>query len=81
MVGRDRSDDASVWRAAAARLRVGEACHAAVSDCMQVLGGYGYMEDYRVEKRLRDAMALRVMRPGPDTLRLLCAEPVPGALR
>ncbi|MCC6751644.1 MAG: acyl-CoA/acyl-ACP dehydrogenase [Deltaproteobacteria bacterium] len=41
----------------------------AVSDSLQVLGGYGYMEDYRLEKRLRDALALKVLAGRPADLR------------
>jgi alkylation response protein AidB-like acyl-CoA dehydrogenase len=33
-------------------------CGEAVSDCLQVFGGYGYMEDFGMEKRLRDIAAL-----------------------
>ena len=47
--------------AAMLHLRASSECAAAVSDCLQVLGGYGYMEDYRQEKRLRDALTLRSM--------------------
>ncbi|MBW2455524.1 MAG: acyl-CoA/acyl-ACP dehydrogenase [Deltaproteobacteria bacterium] len=36
-------------------------CAQAVSDCLQVLGGSGYLEDYRLEKRLRDALTLKSM--------------------
>ncbi len=43
------------------KLRITSDCAEAVSDCLQVLGGYGYMEDYRQEKRLRDALTLRSM--------------------
>jgi alkylation response protein AidB-like acyl-CoA dehydrogenase len=45
--------------AAMLHLRTSADCAAAVSDCLQVLGGNGYMEDYRLEKRLRDALTLR----------------------
>ena len=38
-------------------------CLDAVSNCMQVLGGYGYMEDFGVERRLRDAMTIRGLPP------------------
>ena len=31
----------------------------AVTDALQVLGGYGYMEDYGMEKRLRDVTVLK----------------------
>jgi hypothetical protein len=64
----------AVWLAAAAKLRVAEACRTIVSDCMQVMGGYGYMEDYPVEKCLRDAMALVATGIDPGTLRLMCAQ-------
>ena len=40
-------------------------CLEATSNAMQVLGGYGYMEDYRIEKRLRDMMTLRTLPPNP----------------
>lgn len=36
-------------------------CAQAVSDCLQVLGGSGYLEDFRLEKRLRDALTLKSM--------------------
>jgi alkylation response protein AidB-like acyl-CoA dehydrogenase len=64
----------AVWLAAAAKLRVAEICRTSVSDCMQVLGGYGYMEDYPIEKCLRDAMTLVATGIDPGTLRLMCAQ-------
>lgn len=42
------------WAAVLAGRAGEQACHAA----QQVLGGYGYMRDYRVEHRLRDAKTL-----------------------
>ena len=65
-------------QAAGARLRIGMECCRAVTDCMQVLGGYGYMEDFRVEKRLRDALTLKTMCVRPDDLRMLCCRTEPG---
>jgi len=59
--------------ALAARLRIVEDSFQAATDALQVFGGYGYMEDYRVEKRLRDLMTLRGLRPAPDELRRLLA--------
>jgi alkylation response protein AidB-like acyl-CoA dehydrogenase len=58
----------------AAKLRISGECAQAVTDCLQVLGGYGYMEDFRLEKRLRDGMTLKGMAIRPDDLRMLCAE-------
>lgn len=81
VAGAEVTDDelASTWRAAAARLRITEDCFQAVTDCLQVFGGYGYMEEFRLEKRLRDAMTLKTMVVRPDDLRLLCStEPSGG---
>ena len=61
------------WEAMAAKLRITLECDQAVTDCLQVLGGYGYMEDYRMEKRLRDSLTLKAMAIEPNNLRLLCA--------
>ncbi|MFC1888191.1 acyl-CoA dehydrogenase family protein [Thermodesulfobacteriota bacterium] len=38
-----------------------EASATAAVDAVQVLGGYGYMRDFGLEKRLRDAVALSVL--------------------
>ncbi len=40
-------------------------CVQAITDCLQVFGGYGYMEDYGMEKRLRDGQTLKSM-AGPS---------------
>jgi butyryl-CoA dehydrogenase len=60
-------------RAVSAKAKVTTDCAVAVSNCMQMLGGYGYMEDYLVEKRLRDALALKSMVIKPDYLKQLRA--------
>jgi alkylation response protein AidB-like acyl-CoA dehydrogenase len=68
-------DSTSLLRwAAAARLAAGEHGHRAVTHSLQVLGGYGYMEDYRMEKRLRDVSVVKSLHGAPDQLRLLLAE-------
>jgi acyl-CoA dehydrogenase len=60
--------------AIAARLAAVEHAHRAVTHCLQTLGGYGYMEDYRLEKRLRDASTLKSLHGAPDQLRLYLNE-------
>jgi alkylation response protein AidB-like acyl-CoA dehydrogenase len=65
-------------RAFAAKLRIPTDCSQAVTDCLQVLGGYGYMEDFPLEKRLRDALTLKSMAIRPEDLRTLCAAGGPG---
>jgi alkylation response protein AidB-like acyl-CoA dehydrogenase len=59
--------------AAAAKLRLTVDCCQAVTDSLQVFGGYGYMEDYGLEKRLRDAMTLKTVSLAPDGLRRMVA--------
>jgi len=39
----------------------GEAAEAVCLDAVQVMGGYGYMKDYGVEKRLRDCKSLQAI--------------------
>ena len=46
-------------KSAAVKLSVMEQCCRAVTDCLQTFGGYGYMEDYGMEKRLRDVTVLK----------------------
>jgi hypothetical protein len=71
-VGLSSLEPAALLRwAAEARLAVGEHAQRAVTDCLQVLGGYGYMEDYGMEKRLRDVSVLKSLHGAPDRLRLL----------
>ena len=63
----------TMLQAFGAKLRITLECAQGVTDCLQVLGGYGYMEDYGQEKRLRDALTLKSMAIKPDLLRMLCA--------
>jgi alkylation response protein AidB-like acyl-CoA dehydrogenase len=65
-----KSRDLLPW-AIKARLAVVEHAYRAVTDCLQTLGGYGYMEDYGLEKRLRDVSTLKSMHGTPDQLKLL----------
>jgi alkylation response protein AidB-like acyl-CoA dehydrogenase len=56
--------------ACAAELAIGEHACRAVSNSLQTLGGYGYMEDYGLEKRLRDVSTLRGLHGAPDQIKL-----------
>jgi len=46
-------------KCAAAKLTIMDLCARAVTDCLQTFGGYGYMEDFGMEKRLRDVTVLK----------------------
>ncbi len=60
-------------QAAMTKLSVMELCASAVTDSLQTFGGYGYMEDFGMEKRLRDIHTLKTMSGGPLYLRRLIA--------
>ena len=57
--------------AAMTKLTVMELCARAVTDSLQVMGGYGYMEDYGQEKRLRDITVLKSASGSPNYLKQL----------
>ena len=57
-------------RCAIAKLMVTDLSFHAVTDSLQVFGGYGYMEDYGMEKRLRDAAVLKSVSGSPNSLEL-----------
>jgi len=75
----DRDEDAALWRAVAAKLRCTVDCCQAVTDCLQAFGGYGYMEEYGLEKRLRDAVTLKAVGGRPEDLRRALAATDHGA--
>lgn len=54
----------------AALVRAREAAVAGTTDGVQILGGYGYMEDYGQERRMRDARQLASLLGRPDVLKL-----------
>ncbi len=62
--GRDQ-----LGEAARLKLIVTEACSRVVSDMMQVFGGYGYMEEFGIERRLRDMQVLKLNAGSPLYLR------------
>lgn len=54
---------------AAAKLEVTQLCSRAVTDCLQTFGGYGYMEEFGMEKRLRDVTVLKSASGSPTYLK------------
>jgi alkylation response protein AidB-like acyl-CoA dehydrogenase len=48
-------------QAAMAKLKSTEACMRITTDAVQVLGGYGYMEDFHVERYMREAKMLTIV--------------------
>ena len=59
-------DQGTIDHAAAAKIKLfaSEACSRAANHAVQVFGGYGYCEDYPVERFLRDAKISLAPKPG-----------------
>jgi len=69
--------DAARW-ASAAKLVGGDTAMAVTNDAVQVLGGYGYTEDYPVERMLRDAKITQLYEGTQQVQRLVIARQLLG---
>jgi alkylation response protein AidB-like acyl-CoA dehydrogenase len=72
-----RAPDASRW-AAAAKLVAGDTAMAVTTDAVQVLGGYGYTDDYPVERMMRDAKITQLYEGTQQIQRLVIARALLG---
>jgi acyl-CoA dehydrogenase len=70
-------------RVAAARAKAfaADACMAVTTDAVQVLGGYGYMREYHVEKLMRDAKVMQIYEGTSQIQRLIIARSLSTASR
>jgi alkylation response protein AidB-like acyl-CoA dehydrogenase len=69
--------DASRW-ASIAKLIAGDTAVAVTSDAVQVLGGYGYTDDYPVERMMRDAKITQIYEGTQQIQRLVIARALLG---
>jgi alkylation response protein AidB-like acyl-CoA dehydrogenase len=69
--------DASRW-AAAAKLVAGDTAMAVTTDAVQVLGGYGYTDEYPVERMMRDAKITQIYEGTQQIQRLVIARALLG---
>jgi alkylation response protein AidB-like acyl-CoA dehydrogenase len=51
------------------------------TDALQILGGYGYMKDYPMEKLMRDAKLLQIYEGTNEIQRLVISREVIGPIR
>ncbi len=65
------ASNVALKNAAITKMHVMTECTQSVTDCLQVFGGYGYMQDYRMEKRLRDIQVLKIGAGSPIFLKKL----------
>ncbi|MDZ4697801.1 MAG: acyl-CoA dehydrogenase [Deltaproteobacteria bacterium] len=74
--------DAGVARytkeAAMAKLFASEACNRIAREAVQIFGGYGYLEDYPVERHFRDAKITEIYEGTSEIQRLVIADAVVG---
>jgi alkylation response protein AidB-like acyl-CoA dehydrogenase len=64
--------DAARW-AAIAKLVAGDAAMRVTTDAVQVLGGYGYIDEYPVERMMRDAKITQLYEGTQQIQRLIVA--------
>jgi alkylation response protein AidB-like acyl-CoA dehydrogenase len=69
--------DAARW-ASLAKLVAGDAAMKVTTDAVQVLGGYGYVEDYPVERMMRDAKITQIYEGTQQIQRLVVARALLG---
>ncbi|MEW6526690.1 MAG: acyl-CoA dehydrogenase family protein [Spirochaetota bacterium] len=60
--------------AAQTKLTATTLCSQAVTDCLQVFGGYGYMEDFGIEKKFRDCITLQTIGGSPFFMKQFIAQ-------
>ncbi len=60
-------------QASMAKLKSTEACMKITTDCVQVLGGYGYMEEFKVERYMREAKMLQIVEGTSQIQRVIIA--------
>lgn len=69
--------DATQWCAMAKRF-VTDTCSRVADDALQLLGGYGYLADYGVEKIVRDLRVHRILEGTNEIMRLIVARGMLG---
>ena len=69
---RDRGEDAAL-AAAMAKLKASETAVFVTSEAVQILGGYGYMQEYPVERYFRDARVLTIIEGTSEIQQLIIA--------
>ncbi len=69
--------DAARW-AALAKLVAGDAAMRVTTDAVQVLGGYGYVDEYPVERMMRDAKITQIYEGTQQIQRLVIARALLG---
>jgi len=70
----DRGDDRIGSQAAMVKMFASDVAMRVSTDAVQVLGGYGYMEDYPLERMMRDAKATQIYPEANQIQRMVVAK-------
>jgi alkylation response protein AidB-like acyl-CoA dehydrogenase len=73
-----KEPDATTWCAMAKRF-VTDTCSRVADEALQLLGGYGYLADYGIEKIVRDLRVHRILEGTNEIMRLIVARQMLGA--
>jgi alkylation response protein AidB-like acyl-CoA dehydrogenase len=68
--------DATMTQVSMAKCHAADTAMAVALDAVQVLGGYGYMQEYVVERLMRDAKAFQILDGSNEVQRLIIARHV-----
>ncbi len=69
----DRKDDDLTFSAAAAKCFAGDTAMRVTTDAVQLLGGYGYIKEFPVERMMRDAKITQIYEGTNQILRVVMA--------
>lgn len=75
----DARDPRATSLAAMAKRFATDVCFEAVNDCLQMHGGYGYLNDYPVERVLRDVRVHQILEGTNEIMRLIVARELFGS--
>jgi alkylation response protein AidB-like acyl-CoA dehydrogenase len=76
----DRGDPEVSYWAAIAKCYASDAAMAVTTDCVQALGGYGYIREYPVERFMRDAKITQIYEGTNQIQRMVIARRIFGRL-
>ena len=74
----DAGDPRMTYHAAVAKAYAGDAAMKVTTDAVQILGGYGYMREYEVERYMRDAKALQIVEGTNQVQRMIIGRHLAG---
>ena len=73
----EKAPDATTFCAMAKRF-VTDTCHRIADEALQLLGGYGYLADYGIEKIVRDLRVHRILEGTNEIMRVIVARQLVG---